>query len=67
MDQRRHVDSWLAAWNSHDLDAIMSCYSEHVDFVASTVIQDGTAMTAVCKAGPNYAATLNVGWNLPLT
>ena len=28
MDIRRHADSWLAAWNAHDLDAIMSCYSE---------------------------------------
>jgi hypothetical protein len=39
MDIRRHADSWLDAWNAHDLDAIMSCYSEDVDFVASTVIQ----------------------------
>ncbi|HTT59698.1 MAG TPA: nuclear transport factor 2 family protein [Acidimicrobiales bacterium] len=39
MDPRRHVDNWLAAWNSHDLDAIMSCYSEDVDFVAPTVVQ----------------------------
>ncbi|MGA2123972.1 MAG: nuclear transport factor 2 family protein [Acidimicrobiales bacterium] len=39
MDMRRHADSWLAAWNSHDLDAIMSCYSPDVDFVAPTVVQ----------------------------
>jgi SnoaL-like domain len=39
MDIRRHAGSWLAAWNAHDLDAIMACYSEDVDFVASTVIQ----------------------------
>jgi hypothetical protein len=39
MDIRRHADSWLAAWNAHDLDAIMACYSEDVEFVASTVIQ----------------------------
>jgi hypothetical protein len=38
MDKRCHADAWLAAWNSHDLDAIMACYSEDVDFVASTVI-----------------------------
>jgi SnoaL-like domain len=39
MDMRRHADTWLAAWNAHDLDAIMACYSEDVDFVASTVVQ----------------------------
>ncbi|HEX3795626.1 MAG TPA: nuclear transport factor 2 family protein [Acidimicrobiales bacterium] len=39
MDIRGHADSWLSAWNAHDLDAIMECYSEDVDFVASTVIQ----------------------------
>jgi SnoaL-like domain len=39
MDIRRHADAWLAAWNAHDLDAIMSCYSEDVDFIASTVMQ----------------------------
>jgi hypothetical protein len=39
MDIRRHANSWLAAWNAHDLDAVMACYSEDVDFVASTVVQ----------------------------
>jgi NADPH:quinone reductase len=39
MDIRSHADTWLAAWNAHDLDAIMACYSEEVDFVASTVVQ----------------------------
>lgn len=39
MDIRLHADSWIAAWNAHDLDAIVACYSEDVDFVASTVVQ----------------------------
>ena len=37
MDLRSHADAWLAAWKARDLDAIMACYSENVDFVASTV------------------------------
>ncbi|BDT96222.1 hypothetical protein IFM12275_61980 [Nocardia sputorum] len=37
MDFRAHADAWLAAWNAHDLDAIMACYSDEVEFVASTV------------------------------
>ncbi|SDL67305.1 nuclear transport factor 2 family protein [Nonomuraea jiangxiensis] len=37
MDPRAHADAWLAAWNAHDLDAVMACYAEDVDFVAPTV------------------------------
>jgi hypothetical protein len=29
----------LAAWNAHDLDAIMAGYSEGVEFVAPTVVR----------------------------
>jgi SnoaL-like domain len=36
---RSHADAWLAAWNDHDLDAIIACYSEDVDFAAPTVIR----------------------------
>jgi ketosteroid isomerase-like protein len=35
---REHADRWLAAWNAHDLDAIMAGYAEDVEFVASTVV-----------------------------
>jgi ketosteroid isomerase-like protein len=37
MDFRVHADAWLAAWRARDLDAIMACYADDVDFVASTV------------------------------
>ncbi|WP_083864774.1 YybH family protein [Nocardia brevicatena] len=37
MDLRAHADAWLTAWNARDLDAIMACYSDDVEFVASTV------------------------------
>ncbi|WP_327287735.1 YybH family protein [Streptomyces sp. NBC_01198] len=39
LDHRAHADAWLAAWNAHDLDAVMACYSEDVDFAASTVVR----------------------------
>jgi hypothetical protein len=39
MHIRSHADTWLAAWNAHDLDAIIACYSEDVDFAAPTVIK----------------------------
>ncbi|NUW40941.1 nuclear transport factor 2 family protein [Nonomuraea rhodomycinica] len=38
MNARLHADRWLTAWNSHDLDAIMACYADDVDFSASTVV-----------------------------
>jgi hypothetical protein len=38
MEAREHADRWLAAWNAHDLDRIMDCYAEEVDFVAPTVV-----------------------------
>ena len=37
MDLRAHADAWLAAWQARDLDAIMACYADDVDFAASTV------------------------------
>jgi SnoaL-like domain len=35
---REHADRWLSAWNDRDLDGIVACYSEDVDFVAPTVV-----------------------------
>jgi hypothetical protein len=32
-----HVQAWLAAWNAHDLDAIMRTYAPDVRFNAQTV------------------------------
>lgn len=37
MQARAHADRWLTAWNARDLEDIMRCYSEDVDFVAPTV------------------------------
>jgi SnoaL-like domain len=37
VDFRSHADAWLAAWGARDLDAIMACYADDVDFAASTV------------------------------
>jgi SnoaL-like domain len=38
MDARNHADQWLAGWNARDLDAVMACYSDDVDFAAPTVV-----------------------------
>jgi len=35
---REHADRWLEAWNAHDLDAIVACYSEDVSFAIPAVV-----------------------------
>lgn len=34
---REHADRWLEAWNAHDLDAILDCYAEEIDFASPVV------------------------------
>lgn len=35
---REHADRWLDSWNAHDLDRIVSCYSERVEFVLPVLV-----------------------------
>lgn len=37
---REHADRWLDAWNAHDLDEIVACYSENVEFVLPALVGD---------------------------
>jgi len=37
---REHADRWLEAWNAHDLDAIVACYSEEVAFAIPALVGD---------------------------
>ncbi len=37
---REHADRWLDAWNARDLDEIVSCYSEGVEFVLPALVGD---------------------------
>ena len=34
-----HAESWIAAWNRRDLDAILAHYTDDVVFEASTVVR----------------------------
>jgi ketosteroid isomerase-like protein len=36
-DAARFADEWFAAWNAHDLDAILSHYADEIDFVSPFV------------------------------
>jgi SnoaL-like domain/Rho termination factor, N-terminal domain len=37
---REHANRWLEAWNSHDLEAIVACYAEDVEFVIPSVVSE---------------------------
>lgn len=37
---REHADRWVEAWNARDLDEIVSCYSERVEFVLPALVGD---------------------------
>ena len=37
---REHANRWLEAWNAHDLDAIVACYSVDVSFAIPAVVGD---------------------------
>ena len=37
---REHADRWLDAWNAHDLDEIVACYAEQVEFVLPALVGD---------------------------
>ncbi len=40
IDELRVIaEHWIAAWNAHDLDAIMSHYADTVEFQADTVVR----------------------------
>lgn len=33
------AEDWIASWNAHDLDRIMSHYADNVEFEANTVVK----------------------------
>jgi SnoaL-like domain/Rho termination factor, N-terminal domain len=35
---REHATRWLEAWNAHDLEAIVGCYAEDVEYAAPAVV-----------------------------
>ncbi len=35
---REHANRWLEAWNSHDLEAIVACYADDVEFVMPDLV-----------------------------
>ena len=38
LDAKAHAEAWIEAWNSHDLDRIMSHYADDVIFEVQTAV-----------------------------
>jgi SnoaL-like domain len=34
---KEHIDKWISAWNTHDLKAILSLYSEDIEFCSPKI------------------------------
>jgi len=47
---RAHADRWLEAWNARDLDQIVACYSEQVEFVLPALVGDSEERTISGRA-----------------
>ncbi|HEU4733827.1 MAG TPA: nuclear transport factor 2 family protein [Kofleriaceae bacterium] len=44
--------SWIDAWNRHDLDAILDHYSDHVEFSSRAVVELGIHRTGTVVGKP---------------
>lgn len=57
IDAREFADDWIAAWNSRDLDAILSHYADDVVLispVAASILNDPSGMVNGKAALRNY-------------
>lgn len=62
------AQAWIAAWNRHDLDAVMAHYAEALEFVSPLVVHrlgrpDGT-IRAKAELRQYFAASLGPGSEL---
>jgi len=66
---REHADRWLEAWNAHDLEQIVACYSEQVDFVMPAVVGDSEERRIVGRAAlrDHFRHGLELAPNLAVT
>jgi hypothetical protein len=65
---REHADRWLEAWNAHDLDAIVACYAEDVDYAtpAAAVGRDDRRLSGREELREHFARGLELAPNLAL-
>ena len=64
-DARQKAAAWCAAWNSRDLDAIMSHYAEDVAFSSPTVVARWGIADGWLRGKPKLRDNFAVGVNAP--
>ncbi len=66
---REHADRWLKAWNAHDLDAVVSCYAENVDFAipAAAEGREDRRLSGREELREHFGRGLELAPNLALT
>lgn len=66
---RAHADRWLEAWNAHDLDAIVACYAEDVDYAtpAAAAGRDDRRLSGREELREHFSRGLELAPNLALT
>ena len=66
---RAHADRLLEAWNAHDLDAVVACYAENVDFAipAAAEGREDRRLSGREELREHFARGLELAPNLALT
>lgn len=66
---REHADRWLKAWNAHDLDAVVACYAEDVEFAIPAVAEgrEDRRVSGREELREHFARGLELAPNLALT
>lgn len=66
---REHADRLLEAWNAHDLDAVVACYAENVDFAipAAAEGREDRRLSGREELREHFARGLELAPNLALT
>jgi hypothetical protein len=64
-DARQKAVAWCAAWNSRDLDAIMSHYAEDVAFSSPTVVARWGIADGWLRGKPRLRDNFAIGVNAP--
>lgn len=66
---RTHADRWLQAWNAHDLDAIVACYAEDVDYAipAAAAGREDRRLSGREELREHFVRGLELAPNLAIT
>jgi hypothetical protein len=66
---REHANRWLEAWNAHDLEAIVACYAEDVEYAAPAIVagREDRRLRGREELREHFARGLELAPNLTVT